>query len=327
MSLIIRRGRVIDPATGLDRVADLYITRGEIVSTDWAPPDFVAQRVIDASGKLVLPGLVDLAPDYFEEQAAWAGGITCTTTPDGFVASTAQGMAAASGAYAFRLGLSPAPVQVETSLVARVISAIQQTGKPAHIGRISSAASLSLIRSAKQAGLPLTCDVSVNHLHLTDVDIGYYDSRFRLDPPLRGQRDRDAIRAGLRDGTIDAIWSAHTMADAEGKTKPFALAQPGASGVELLLALVLKWADQERIDLRQALSRVTVRPAEVGLGYSAGLAIGATADLCVVDPDMMWTVNENNLNSMSCYTPFEGMGMLGLVTMTVKTGQIVWERT
>jgi len=326
VSLLIRHGRLIDPSAGLDRRADLFISGDKVVSLDQAPAGFVAERVIDASGKLVVPGLVDLAPACFEERAAWVGGITCTVTPQGFVASTAEGMSAASGAYAFRLGLSSAPIRVETEIVDAVITSMRYTRKPAHIGRLSSAASLAMIRSAKQEGLPITCDVSINHLHLTDVDIGYYDSRFRLDPPLRGQRDRDAIRVALKDGTIDALCSAHTMVDLNGKTKPFALAQPGASGVELLLSLALKWADQEQIALLNALSCVTSRPAEIGLGYSAGLAIGATADLCVVDHEMMWTVNENNLNSASCYTPFAGMGMPGSVEMTIKAGQIVWER-
>jgi len=112
-----------------------------------------------------------------------------------------------------------------------------------HICRLSSAAGVELLRQAKREGLPVTCDVSMNNVHLTDIDLGFYDSNYRLDPPLRGQRDRDAIRAGLLDGTIDAMCSDHSPVDDDGKQVPFAEAEAGATGLELLLSLTLRWAE------------------------------------------------------------------------------------
>jgi dihydroorotase len=137
---------------------------------------------------------------------------------------------AASGAYASRLGLPGIPVQAETVALNTLFELQRTCGVRLHICRVSSAAGIELVRAAKREGLPVTCDVSANHVHLTDVDIGYYDSNFRLDPPLRGQRDRDAIRAALADGTIDVVCSDHTPVDDDGKMLPFAEAEPGATG-------------------------------------------------------------------------------------------------
>ena len=118
------------------------------------------------------------------------------------------------------------------------------------------------MRAAKREGLPVSCDVSANHLHLTDVDIGFFDARYRLQPPLR-QRDRDAIRAALADGTVDALCSDHTAVTAAGKAAPFAQAQPGAPGLATLLPLTLKWARDQRVPLAEALARVTSGPGRV----------------------------------------------------------------
>src|SRR5207237_7629236 len=110
-----------------------------------------------------------------------------------------------------------------------------------------------LVRRAKAEGLPVTCDVSMNHLHMTDMDIGYFDAAMRLTPPLRQQRDRDAIRAGLADGTIDALVSDHTPVAEDAKNLPFAEAEPGATGLELLLSLALKWGTEAGLPLARTL--------------------------------------------------------------------------
>ena len=170
---------------------------------------------------------------------------------------------AASGAVASRLGLSGVPVSAETIALHTIFELMRVTGARVHLSHLSSAAGVALVRAAKAEGLPVSCDVTVNHVHLTDVDIGYFDSQFRLDPPLRSQRDREAIRAGLADGTIDAICSDHTPLDDDEKLLPFAEATPGATGLELLLSLTVKWAREANVPLAKALSRITSAPADV----------------------------------------------------------------
>jgi dihydroorotase len=140
---------------------------------------------------------------------------------------------------------------------------MRATGARVHLCRLSSAGGVALVRQAKDDGLPVTCDVSINSLHLTDTDIGYFDSRARLNPPLRQQRDRDALREGLADGTIDALVSDHTPVDEDAKTLPFAEAEPGATGLELLLGLALKWGQESGVGLTRALAVLTSEPARV----------------------------------------------------------------
>ena len=189
------------------------------------------------------------------------------------------------------------------------------------------------MRAAKREGLPVSCDVSANHLHLTDVDIGFFDARYRLQPPLR-QRDRDAIRAALADGTIDALCSDHTAVTAAGKAAPFAQAQPGAPGLATLLPLTLKWARDQRVPLAEALARVTSGPAAVlravapqaprrGPGWHAGP--GAPADLCLVDLDVEQAPDSTTLPCGSALSPFAGMMLPGRVRATVVGGSLAWE--
>ena len=201
-----------------------------------------------------------------------------------------------------------------------------------HLCRISSAAGLALVRQAKAEGLAVTCDVSVHNLHLTDVDIGYYDSRLRLQPPVRQQRDRDALRAGLADGTIDALVSDHNPVDSDAKTLPFAEAEPGATAVELLLGLACTWAQQDGLGLTQALQVLTCGPQAV-LGASLGtlqmsvgrIAVGGVADLCIFDPNTSWTVQPDALRSQGKHTPFGGHEMPVRVRATLVGGQVAYQ--
>ncbi|MBA3479810.1 MAG: amidohydrolase family protein, partial [Lautropia sp.] len=195
--------------------------------------------------------------------------------------------------------------------------------------RLSSAAGVELVRRAKATGLPLTADVAVHHLHLIDVDIGFFDSRYRVDPPFRSQRDREAIRAGLLDGTIDAICSDHTPVAEDAKLLPFGEAEPGTTGLELLLPLTLKWAQEEGIGLAQALRLVTREPARIaGIQEEgvAGVAPGAAADLCLFDPHAPWVVDDQSLLSQGKDTPYHGRELLGRALMTLVGGRIVYER-
>jgi dihydroorotase len=429
MKILIRNGRVIDPARNFDEIGDVAIAAGRIIGVRHIPEGFSPARVLDAAGCIVAPGLVDLAvrlrePGHEHEgmlesemAAAVAGGVTSVVCPPdtdpvldepGLVemlkfraeklhlarvfplGALTRGLAgevltemaeltesgcvgfsqaevplqntqvlqramqyastfgytvwlrpqeyhlgkgvAASGALATRLGLAGVPVAAETIALHTIFDLVRASGARVHLCRISSAAGVALVRQAKQEGLPVTCDVSINSLHLTDVDIGYFDSRMRLSPPLRQQRDRAALREGLADGTIDALVSDHTPVDEDAKTLPFAEAEPGATGLELLLGLALKWGQEEGVGLPRALAVLTSEPARVlgpalgTLQASAGqLVEGGIADLCVFDLQSHWTVTPDRLRSQGRNTPFSGHELPGAVRYTIVGGQLAYE--
>lgn len=228
------------------------------------------------------------------------------------------------GVVATRLGLPAIPVVAETIALSTMLQLARETGVALHICRVSSADGVEMVRQAKREGLNVSCDVSMNHVHLTDMDIGFFDANCHLVPPLRSQRDRAGLRAGLLDGTIDAICSNHSPVDDDAKLQPFADAEAGATGVELLLPLVLKWAEQEGVPLVDALARITFSPAQV-LGVKMGhLSVGAHADLCLFDPAAEWTVEPAALRSQGKNTPFTGYEMKGRVRYTLLDGQLVF---
>jgi len=425
MKILIKGGRVLDPASGLDEKADVAVAGGAILAIRNEVIDFIPDRVIDASGCLVLPGLIDLCarlgePGYehagrlsSELAAAVAGGITSLVCPPdtdpvldepglvemlhyrsqrqqqsrvyplGALTRGLQGEVltemsaltlagcvgfgqaevplantqvlqralqyassfgytvwlrpqeyhlgkgvAASGPLATRMGLSSIPVAAETIAIHTLVELMQSTQARVHLCRISSAAGVALVRQAKAQGLPLTCDVSMNSLHLIDADLGYFDSRMRLTPPLRQQRDRDALRTGLADGTIDALVSDHTPVSEDDKALPFAEAQPGATGLELLLSLTLKWAQDASLPLVQAFGVVTNRPAallgSVAQSGAGSLRVGGVADLCVVDPAAHWVVGRDQLRSQAWHTPFGGYELPGRVRATLVGGRVAF---
>ncbi|BDT69040.1 dihydroorotase-like protein [Comamonadaceae bacterium OS-1] len=429
MKTLIQHGRIIDPASGLDTTGSISIATGRIIAMGRDLPDFQPDRVVDASGCIVLPGLVDLCarlrePGYEHEgmmesemAAAAAGGVTSLVCPPdtdpvldepglvqmlkfrakknhqsrlfplGALTRGLQGEVltemveltgagcigfgqaevplgntqvlqralqyaatfdypvwlrpqelhlgkgvAASGALATRMGLGGVPVAAETIALHTIFELLKTTGARVHLCRISSAAGIALVRQAKKDGLRVTCDVSINSLHLTDTDIGYFDSRARLTPPLRQQRDRDALRAALADGTIDALVSDHTPVEADAKALPFAEAEPGATGLELLLSLALKWSEDDGVPLHRALATVTSAPASV-LGTSLGtlqasvgqLVVGGVADICIYDPAARWTVTADSLRSQGKHTPFSGYELPGRVRCAVVAGHVAFE--
>jgi dihydroorotase len=240
-----------------------------------------------------------------------------------------RGGIAHSGPVASRLGLSGVPVMSETIALHTIFELMRSTGVRVHICRISSAAGLELVRAAKKEGLPVTCDVGAHYIHLTDNDIGFFDSNARVTPPFRSQRDRDAIRLALLDGTIDVICSDHTPVDDDEKMRPFGEASPGATGLELLLALTLKWAEEHgksKDALSTAIAKITSDAARV-IGLPSGqLAIGSVADICIFDPAARWTVDTKSLASQGKHTPFLGYELNGQVKTTIVAGHVAFER-
>ena len=247
------------------------------------------------------------------------------------------GGVAASGAVATRLGLSGVPVQAETIALHTIIELVRATKARVHLCRLSSAAGVALVRAAKAEGLPVTADVSINSLHLTDIDIGYFNPDMRLVPPLRQGADRDALRAGLADGTIDALVSDHNPVAEDMKNLPFGEAEPGATGLELLLSLALRWGADHGVAMPQALARITCDPVRVlgdalgSLASSAGRVVeGGVADLCLFDPTAEWRAEPAALASQGKHTPFAfaatGMALPGRVMATLVAGTLAFER-
>jgi len=423
MKIHIKGGRLIDPRSGVDAKKDVYIAAGRIVSIGDAPSGYTANRVIDATGLVVCPGLVDLAArlrepgfEYLatlesEMEAAIAGGITSLACPPdtdppldepglvemlkhraqnlnqarvypvgaltqslkgerltemaelvdaGCVAfsqadapfadslifyhalqyaatfgfpvwlrpqdpALARHGVAHDGPVATRCGLQGVPVCAETVALSTMLILARETGARVHFARISSAEGVELVRRAKRDGLPVTCDIAIHHAHLTEMDIGYFDSNCRLDPPLRSQRDRDALAQGLADGVIDSLCSDHTPVDEDGKHLPFGEAEAGATGLELLLPLALKWGAARKLSLGQTLSRITCEPARI-LGTASGrLASGAPADIAIFDPQAPFRVSAEALKSQGKNTPFLGYELQGRVRTTIVAGNVVYE--
>jgi len=229
------------------------------------------------------------------------------------------------GEVATRLGLPAIPVCAETIALSKIVLIARETGAKVHLCRVSSAEGVAMVRAARQQGLPITCDVAANHIHLSEMDISFFDSNCHLVPPLRGISDRDALRAGLVDGTIDAVCSDHAPVDEDAKLLPFGESEAGATCLELLLSLVLKWAEEINIPLAVAVAKITSEPARI-LGVEAGdLSVGTAADLCIFDPDQHWRVEAPILRSQGKNTPFLGMELQGKVKYTLADGIIVYE--
>jgi len=228
------------------------------------------------------------------------------------------------GEVATRLGLKGIPSAAETLALSMILQVAEATHTRLHIGQLSTAAGIEMVRRAKAAGVSVTCDVDIAHLHLTEHDIGYFNTACHLSPPLRTQRDKDAISAGLKDGTIDVICSNHAPVDEDAKLVPFAQSEVGATGLELLLPLVLKWAAAENVDSLSAIAKITQAPANV-LGLHTGqLSIGSPADLCLYNPEAYWTVQPSALRSQGKNTPFTGMELAAKNVLTIVDGQIVY---
>ena len=237
----------------------------------------------------------------------------------------AKGGVAHDGDVATRLGLPGIPAFAETIALGTLLELVRATRARVHICRLSSAGAVEMMRAAKKEGLPVSCDVGIHYVHLCDRDLGYFDSNCRLDPPLRSRRDRDALAQALADGVIDCLCSDHTPVDDDGKHLPFAEAEAGATGLELLLPLTLKWGAGRKLNLNQTLARITSEPARI-LGTASGkLAPGAPADIAIFDPQAPFRVSAETLKSQGKNTPFVGHELQGRVRTTIVAGNVVYE--
>ncbi len=424
MRLQIRHGRLLDPASGLDRVADLFIADGRIVAQGTATDGFVADEILEARGCIVAPGLIDLSARLrepglehkgniaSETRAAAAGGITTLCVPPDtdpvidtpavaeliirrardagharvlplgaltaglageqlaemallqqtghcvgvsnacrpvtntrvmrrameYAASCgltvflhaedpglSQGGCVHEGVISMRLGLPGIPEAAETVAVARELMLIEQTGVRAHFCHLSTAHAVQMIARARHDGLPVSMGVTPHHLHLTEMDLGFYNSQCHVLPPLRTGRDLDGLRQGLANDSISVICSDHQPHDADAKLAPFAETEPGISGLETLLPLVLRLVDDEVLSLAAALARLTSEPARIlGLDDCGSLAPGKRADLCIFDPEQHWTVEPAQLRSAGKNTPFAGWELKGRVRHTLLEGRRVY---
>lgn len=423
MRILIKNGRIIDPANQLDKKGDICVAEGKIVSVLKGGDDFTADEVIMADNKLVCPGLVDLSArlrepgqEYkatiaSESLAAVSSGITSICCPPdtqpiidtAAVAELIQqraetanklrifplgalthglngehlaemhalkraGCVGVSNAYmditntdvlrhameyanscnltvfiqaedrflsrngvvhegviSTRLGLIPIPETAETVALARALLLVEQIGVRTHFCRLSSARSIIMINDAKKAGLPVTADVGICHLHLTDMDVDGYNANCHLRPPLRDQRDREALCQGVVSGSIDAICSDHQPHDEDAKASPFSETEAGASTIELLLALTLDLVNKKKLSLTEAISSLTNKPAAI-LGIDAGtLSPGAPADIAIIDMDKHFSVDQNRLLSAGKNTPFNGWELNAVVTNVFFSGQQVYQ--
>ena len=237
-----------------------------------------------------------------------------------------RGGNAHDGEMATRMGLAGIPVAAETIALYTYLELAKITGARLHITRLSSAAGLALIEQARADGMDVSCDVSINHVHLSDMDIGYFNPNCHLIPPLRSQRDREALSQGLADGRINALCSDHTPVDDDGKQVPFSEAEPGATGLELLLPLTLKWAERAGVPLMDALARITSDPAKIiGITKAGHLSPGARADICVFDPHAHAIISRENLRSQGKNTPFLGLELPGKVRYTLVEGEVMFD--
>ncbi len=256
-------------------------------------------------------------------QYAATFGFTVWLRPqDAFIARDGV---AHDGEVATRLGLPAIPSCAETIALAGILTLARETGARIHICRLSSREGVALVRAAKAEGLPVSCDVAIHHAHLSEMDIGFFDANCHLIPPLRSQRDRDALREALADGTVDALCSDHAPVDDDAKLLPFAEAEPGATGLELLLPLTLKWAKETGVSLADALARITSEPSRILALNNGHLGVGQTADVCIFDPEQCWKIEPRSLKSQGRNTPFLGMELQGKVKYTLVEGHVVYE--
>lgn len=423
--LLIRGGRVIDPSRGTDGVADVYVKDGKIEAVGRNIPAQPGAEILDAAGKVVAPGLIDLhvhlrEPGFEHAEtvasgalSAVAGGFTAVcampnTDPVtdsqatvGFVVrqsiraakarvypigavsmgqrgeqltefgemvqagavavsddgmpvksshlmrtaleyaktfgipvadhcedmSLAEGGAMHEGLVSARLGLKGIPSAAEEIIVARDIILAELTGGHVHLCHMSTRGSVELIRLAKSKGLRVTAEATPHHFTLTHERCEGYDTNAKMNPPLREAADRDAIRQGLKDGTIDCIASDHAPHHYDAKEREFDEAPNGIVGLETALGLAIRELVEPGIlSLPELIARMSTVPARV-FGLTGGtLAVGAPADVVIFDPSRRWVVRREDLHSKSTNTPFLNETLVGQADLTLVGGRVTFDR-
>lgn len=230
------------------------------------------------------------------------------------------------GAYSTRLGLPGVPVAAELIGLGRDLLVVEETGARAHFHTLSCERAVKPLRDAKRAGLPVTADVGVAHLVLTDEDVARYDANCHVRPPLRTRRDRAGLRRALAAGHIDALSAHHQPHDADAKAAPFSATEPGMSGFDTFLPLVLSLVESNVLELGRAVEAASTAPARIAGVPGGSLAPGAPADVCVFDPALRWTVSPETLASRGANTPFLGQTLTGRAVATLVGGRVVHER-
>jgi len=230
------------------------------------------------------------------------------------------------GETSTRLGLIGAPAEAEAIIIDRDMHLVRLSGARYHAAHISTRAAVESIRRAKKEGLPVTADTAPPYCVLNELSVSTYDTAFKLAPPLRSEDDREAIIEALADGTIDAIASDHIPVDGDAKAQPFGPAQPGASGLDTLLAMTLSLVHREHLPLLRAMELLSLAPASI-LDLAGGtLAEGASADLVLFDPQASWVIRAGDFASNSRITPFEGLPVQGRVKASWVGGAPVFQR-
>lgn len=231
-----------------------------------------------------------------------------------------------SGELSTRLGLPGIPREAETIMLNRDIALVRMTGGRYHAAHVSTAEGVAIIRAAKAEGLRVTCDTAPPYFALNELAVGEYRTFAKLSPPLRTEDDRQAVVAGLADGTIDCIASDHFPQDQESKRLPFELAEFGSSGLESLLTLTLELVHNGHLSLPEALNKVTAAPSALLKLPTGRLAAGAAADLVIFDPDRPARIEPDTFVSKSKNSPFDGRLVQGQVVRTVVDGRTIYLR-
>jgi dihydroorotase len=237
----------------------------------------------------------------------------------------AEGGSMNEGAVATRIGIRGQPACAESAMVARDLEIVEWTGARYHVAHVSTARTVALVREAKRRGLPVTCEVTPHHLALTDDACAHYDTRTKVMPPLRTAADQEALLEGLGDGTIDCIATDHAPHSPVEKDVEFECAAPGMLGLETALPLILDFVRMGSLDDKRAIAALTGAPARAFGLPGGGLAVGAVADLCVIDPERPVTITADELSSKSKNTPFLGQTLAGRAVLTLVEGRVVYD--
>lgn len=235
-----------------------------------------------------------------------------------------SGGVAHEGSVSTRLGLPGIPLAAETVALSQLVELCYQTGARVHFSRLSSQRGVNLVSQAKKDNIAVTADVGIDHLFLTEMDTSDFNSNCHTSPPFRTNEDREALREAIKTGVIDAISSNHAPHELDAKLTPFSESEPGVSSLDSFTGLLFKLASETKIELPALLNRVTRGPADCFDLPQGRLAVGAPADLCIVDTDADWEFSIDDMISTGKNNPYEGWYFQGQVSLTVINGKTAY---